>query len=345
MATPFISVLEPPNDLTSYKSTLPSSQQPKPQSSSSSPIPKTFLDAMEVREQVYVHEQKVPLEYEHDSDDTRSVHWVIYASINQTIEPEIRDPSTQEILRPRRSESRSVPIGTVRLVPFPHPPHPRKGGIYVDGKLVNAGDPVSKVGEPGSSIPPTIPSPSTTANPSENIPKDPEIVQPLTPSEQTRLTTSPLFIPFAVDPPTTYHDGVEPYVKLGRLAVLKEFRGRGIASQLIRASIDWMLRHQNAFNPSVTANGFESLGMTDSRTRTRALSTSEGGAGTTAVTAVKKALGAGDVPKWRGLFCVHAQEDAVPIWEKHGFKVDEAMGRWLEEGIPHVGMFYRAPMK
>ncbi|KAM7206425.1 hypothetical protein V8F20_002774 [Naviculisporaceae sp. PSN 640] len=341
MATPFISVLEPPTDLTSYNRSLPSSQQHKPgQPSSSSSIPKTFLDAMEVREQVYVQEQKVPLEYEHDSDDTRSVHWVIYASINQTIEPEIRDPSTQEIIRPRRSESRAMPIGTIRLVPFPHPPHPRKGGIYVDGRLTNAGDPVSKVGEPGSSFPTnTIPSASPTTTAPENIPKDSEIVQPLTPSEETRLSSSPIFIPFGVDPPTTYHDGVEPYVKLGRLAVLKEFRGRGIASQLIRAAIDWMVKHRSAFNPSAAILGFETLGMTDSRTRTRALSTSEDGN----PTVTKKAVGAGDVPKWRGLFCVHAQEDAVQLWEKHGFKVDEAMGRWLEEGIPHVGMFYRAP--
>jgi hypothetical protein len=39
-------------------------------------IPKTFVDAMEVREQVFVIEQGVPLENEFDSDDARACHWV-----------------------------------------------------------------------------------------------------------------------------------------------------------------------------------------------------------------------------------------------------------------------------
>ncbi|KAM7212819.1 putative acyl n-acyltransferase [Rhypophila decipiens] len=278
MATPFISLLEPPNDLSSYNRHLPPSQQ------TCTSLPKVFLDAMEVREAVYVKEQGVPLEFEQDDDDNRAVHWVIYASVNQTIEPEIRDPSTNALIRPRRSESRSMPIGTLRLIPFPHPPHPRKGGIYVNDKLVNAGDP-----SPGS------------------IPQDLSIVQPLTQTEKHRLSATPSFIPYALDPPTTYHDGQEVYVKLGRLAVLKDFRGHGIATQLIHAAFEWMMRHKNGVSVSLGGGG-----------------------------------GSSDVPKWKGLFCCHAQESAVKIWEKHGFQVDPAMGRWLEEGIPHVGMFYRA---
>ena len=86
-----------------------------------------------------------------------------------------------------------------------------------------------------------------------------------------------------------------------------------------------MLKHQAYFNPSVAAVGFDHLGMADGQ-----------GAGPGRLLR--------DVPKWRGLFCCHAQEEAVKVWEKHGFRVDEAMGRWVEEGIPHVGMFYRATM-
>lgn len=45
--------------------------------------------------------------------------------------------------------------------------------------------------------------------------------------------------------------------------------------------------------------------------------------------------------RWNGLVCVHAQKQVVPFWEKFGFKVDDEMGEWWEEGIPHVGMFNR----
>jgi len=48
-----------------------------------------------------------------------------------------------------------------------------------------------------------------------------------------------------------------------------------------------------------------------------------------------------DIPIWRGLICVHAQEPVVRIYEKWGFKIDKAMGTWYEEGIPHVAMFLR----
>jgi predicted GNAT family N-acyltransferase len=49
----------------------------------------------------------------------------------------------------------------------------------------------------------------------------------------------------------------------------------------------------------------------------------------------------GDIPKWKGLVCCHAQEHVTAAWEKLGFKVDGGMGAWWEEGIPHVGMFQR----
>jgi hypothetical protein len=68
MGTPFIQLLKPSN-LDEYdRKKLPSQQPPS--------VPKTFLDAMEVREQVFVMEQNIPLENEYDSDDARSCHWV-----------------------------------------------------------------------------------------------------------------------------------------------------------------------------------------------------------------------------------------------------------------------------
>ncbi|KAK0634347.1 acyl-CoA N-acyltransferase [Bombardia bombarda] len=280
MGTPFVSLLKPSTSLSHYDRTLPPSEQIHPS------IPTTFRDAMIVREQVYVHEQGVPLPNEFDTDDPRACHWVVYASISQVVAREERCPWTNDIVTPRRSETKSVPIGTIRLVPFPHPPHPRNGGVYVDGMLTNAGEPEAKV----------------------------PVVAPLTESEMRRLNGS--LLPFTRDRATDMHDGLEPYVKLGRLAVVKEFRGRGIAGLLIRAALGWMQENPTYFNPSVATLGFGRLCADTNR----------------------------DVPKWHGLFCCHAQDDAIPVWSKHGFKADEAIGHWLEEGIPHVGMFLRLPV-
>jgi len=306
--TPFISLLEP-HPLTGWDRTLPADEQPDLDS-----LPRTFVDAMRVRQEVFVQEQNVPLANEFDADDPRSCHWVIYASVNKTVEPARTDPVTGKIIQPRRSETQSVPIGTIRLVPFPHPPHPLDGGVYVDGELVNSGEPVARV----HSIHPAAGGERTTSQYSSNstsptLPNS-QIVPPAPPS-----LIKPAFTP---DRPTTYHDGVEPYLKLGRLAVIPAFRGRGIAQQLIKTAVAWARSHPEYFNPSATEQGFEQLGMEEgSRMR-----------------------GGGVVPRWQGLICVHAQVDAIKVWERCGFVLDEGMGKWMEEGIPHVGMFLRVSL-
>lgn len=219
---------------------------------------------MEVREQVFVEEQGVPLEYECDSDDYRSNHFVIYASIRKTVEKEIRDPNTGEIIRPRRSETRSTPIGTVRLVPFPHPPHPQAGGRYLDNKLQN------------------------------------EEVNKLTPDQERRITSS---LPYGHDPPTSLHDGQEPYIKVGRLAIIKDFRGMKMASQLWANARDWLIQNPRYYNPSVQKHGLKALAADCGDSKL-------------------------DIPVWKGLVCIHAQKTAVSLWEKWGFQVDENMGEW-----------------
>ncbi|KAJ9129598.1 hypothetical protein NKR19_g10288 [Coniochaeta hoffmannii] len=151
-------------------------------------IPQTFRDAMIVRQQVFVQEQRVPMHYEYDEDDPRSAHWVLYSQTAAAL----------------------IPVGTIRLVPFPHPAHPVSGGVYVDGRLV-AVNPVSAYPPPtGNSVP--------------------------------------------ADRSTTYHNynsnsnGSEPYLKLGRLAIVPSHRGRRLAGVLINAAIDWAVRNSAYFN-------------------------------------------------------------------------------------------------
>jgi predicted GNAT family N-acyltransferase len=270
MGTPFIALQEP-NSLAAYNRLLPPSEQ-------APSIPRTFVDAMTVRQEVFVEEQSVPLEYEFDEDDPRSCHWVVYASVNKTVTPEIRDPESGEVVQVRQSETSSVPVGTVRLVPFPHPPHPVDGGVYVDGRLID--------GPHGE--------------------------------EQQRHEHRDSMGPvFPTDRATDMHDGTEPYVKLGRLAVVKEFRGHKLGGLLVRTALDWARQHPGYFNPSIAALGLEQLGV------------EKGGL----------------IPKWNGLVCCHAQQSVIGAWEKLGFKVDKGMGTWIEEGIPHVGMFQRLEIK
>jgi predicted GNAT family N-acyltransferase len=287
MGTPFINLLTPSaHMLDGYRKGQPPTAEAQPPN-----IPKTFLDAMTVRKQVFVDEQKIPIEFEFDDDDTRSCHWVIYSSIHRTTQPEVRN-DMGEIVQRKQSETKTVPIGTIRLVPFPHPPHPSVGGVYEDGKLIATEASLSvETGQAGGKV-------------------DHDIAEAMVESEQRRVSAVQ---PYGADRPTTFHDGKEAYVKLGRLAVVKELRGHGIARLLARAALDWIRTHPAYFNPSVANLGFAQLGIEE----------------------------ASDIPKWNGLVCCHAQEQAVAAWAKLGFQVDEEMGRWKEEGIWHVGMFQR----
>ena len=258
MATPFVALLEP-SKLDGFERGKPLEEQP-------ASIPKPFIDAMEVRESAFVHEQQVPLENEFDADDSRSCHWVIYASVNRTEENEVRDDDGN-VVQPRKSSTRTTPIGTLRLVPFPHDPHPKAGGEYWNGVLSNKGIP-----------------------------------------DVTATSTTP-----GLDRATSYHDGKEPYVKLGRLAVVKEFRGNNLAGLLVNTALSWLRANPAYFDPSITELGLEQIGASNDT----------------------------EIPKWGGLVCVHTQEQVIKVWEKWGFKVDERLGKWKEEGITHVGMFQR----
>ncbi|EFX06641.1 gcn5-related n-acetyltransferase [Grosmannia clavigera kw1407] len=164
------------------------------------------------------------------------------------------------------------PVGTIRLVPYPQSSHPEPGGVY---ETVNG-----IYGLQGRRKP-------------KNGGGDGETE----------------FIPISTDTPeaapfrTALHDGHEPYVKLGRMAVLPEYRRKGLASRLVKDALSWMQQNPGYFDPQ----GADNAGA----------------------------------PAFRGLVCVHAQVSAASFWLAAGFQIDDAMGRWWEEGMEHVGMFLR----
>jgi predicted GNAT family N-acyltransferase len=269
MGTPFVTFLGP-SKLDGYMRGKPHDEQP-------AHIPKAFVDAMEVREQVFVQEQSVPIENEFDDDDPRACHWIVYASVNTIQEAEVRDEDGK-VVQQRRSSTRSTPIGTVRIVPFPHEPHPVPEGQYWNGVLKSVGE--------------------------EKV-----LGQPLTDAPESGILAGQK----PQDRATTFHDGKEPYLKIGRLAVVKEFRGHMIAKLLATTVLSWLKSNPSFFDPSVAGVGLAQLGVSDTA----------------------------DIPRWTGLLCAHSQEAAVGFWAKYGFQVDEGMGKWWEEAIPHVGMFQR----
>ena len=188
-------------------------------------VPRGFIDAMVVREEVYVKEQKVPLDNELDEDDEKSWHWVAY----------VKDKS---------GGSKPEPVGTIRLVPPPHPAHP-SGGFG-----------------------------------------------------------------------TAVHDEREPYVKLGRLAVLPMYRGAGIARPLVENTVTFVRENTAEIVPSLDGTFDHSSNQTSNESSQSA-------------------------NPFRGLILAHAQTVVQKFWRKYGFVTDESMGEWDEEGIDHVGMWLR----
>ena len=97
----FVALQPPPGPaLKNYSTTHRPSEQPAQN------LPPTFIDAMTVREEVYVEEQHIPLELEFDSEDAQSFHWVVYASVGGA--------------SGERRGSAGLPVGTIRVVPPPH---------------------------------------------------------------------------------------------------------------------------------------------------------------------------------------------------------------------------------
>ncbi|KAL6236845.1 hypothetical protein BDW75DRAFT_205840 [Aspergillus navahoensis] len=107
----------------------------------------------------------------------------------------------------------------------------------------------------------------------------------------------------------------EPYIKFGRVAFLAAYRGCGLARRLMETAMAWAEENAREINKA----------FLDIYKR-------EGGD-------VLKA------PSWKGLTLVHAQVDVEKFYGRLGFVTDESLGRWIEEGIEHVGMWKRLDFK
>jgi predicted GNAT family N-acyltransferase len=122
-------------------------------------------------------------------------------------------------------------------------------------------------------------------------------------------------------PHPTVHAG-EAYVRLGRLATLPEYRGKGFAGLLVETVLDFLRE------PGTVAEIMPQVGTVKPERR--------------------KLTGEADeaLPLWKGLVVVHAQRArSVEFWQRYGFVVDEGMGEWDEEGMMHVGMWKRIELR
>lgn len=102
----------------------------------------------------------------------------------------------------------------------------------------------------------------------------------------------------------------EPCIKLTRVAVMPEYRGKGLGRRLVDTALDWASDHKAEIDEAAA----QLASMSD---------------------------GTASVKKWEGLVLVHAQVDVEQMYRGLGFQTDESLGRWDEEGIEHVGMFRR----
>ncbi|KAL5115700.1 hypothetical protein ACEQ8H_006412 [Pleosporales sp. CAS-2024a] len=133
--------------------------------------------------------------------------------------------------------------------------------------------------------------------------------------------------------PNTYLDSAgrhpEPYVKLGRLATRKAYRGLGLARLLINAASDFAKQHPDTIYKPPSPTAMERAQIIE-HARDQQLA-------------------------WDGLVMIHAQAHLKKMWEKHGFSEEltndrgqveiAAAPHWIEEGIPHLAMWKRLDVK
>jgi predicted GNAT family N-acyltransferase len=277
MTTQFVSFLGPPGkDIKDYNRSLPPSEQPPS-------IHHIFRDAMYVREEVFVKEQKVPLERELDDDDQHSYHWVVYASVGA---PKGHEPVVQ---RGFGSSSLATSLESYK---------PVEKAEKVDGVRSRSGSTATNL--PVGVIRLVPPPDAASRNRRDSTPHSPAAESVSSEAE--------------IAPHPTQFPG-ERYIRLGRLATLKDYRGIGLSRLLVNAALQYARKHPEEFAPPRV----EGVALEEARIQGRHVNDT-----------------------WKGLVYVHAQKDrTMDLWKRYGFEVDEGMGVWDEEGMDHVGMYKR----
>ncbi|MCJ1420850.1 hypothetical protein MMC32_007209 [Xylographa parallela] len=249
-------------------------------------IPPAYTEALSVRIAVYVDEQHCRASTEIDADDPRSWHWIVYASVSG----------------PKSHPSSSTPD-------FSNGPSAQPQ----DAAQASEQRRPSGVKLPVATIrlvpPPHAPHPK---------PGSVDGVGGAWPASGNEKLHS------GHDVTTAVHDGHEPYVKLGRLATLEEYRGLGLGKLLVTTALEWAARNAEVLRPKVSEGegvGLEGEGVAKER---------EG---------VVREEG------WKGLVLVHAQKGVQGFWRGVGFERDEGLGEWVEEEIVHVGMWRRVRLE
>ena len=97
------------------------------------------------------------------------------------------------------------------------------------------------------------------------------------------------------------HNKDLPYIKITRVALLKEYRGKGLARVLMDTALEWATQHADELSSAISTKG----------------------------------------QRWDGLTLVHAQVPVEKLYARLGFVTDPSMGTWDEEGIDHVAMWKR----
>lgn len=117
------------------------------------------------------------------------------------------------------------------------------------------------------------------------------------------------------------HNGKEPFIKLGRLCLLKDFRKvTNIASLLVDMALTMAKDHPNEIRRPISRANEQELRDVVGETLDMSMD-------------------------WDGLVCVHAQVGLQKFWAKFGFELDEAVGIWDEEGMDHVCMWKRLDLR
>jgi len=129
--------------------------------------------------------------------------------------------------------------------------------------------------------------------------------------------------------PAQSHHPKEPYIKLGRLATLREYRRLGLSRLLINTALEFASKNPQLICPAPSPTTIE-LAKTISKEVEEAVT-------------------------WKGLCMVHAQVSVIGLWTRHGFSEEliddhgnieiEKEEHWFEEGIEHLAMWKRIKMQ